>query len=195
MALLKYKGGTYEVTAEDRLWLARAVQAEGPVRADVARALVNLFAYLRSTGRHAGTLAALVRAYAQPVNPRWYEAGDLHLKAYNAAKSDIDAAKLLELARKREQLHSTRVTFSNETKRAVENALTGGYFGDVTDYAAPTVDATSKGMQPRSAAVPGKNRLWTRAVGWAGYLVDSNAAPAVALLLTVLALAALFKRG
>lgn len=170
-ARLTFRGGQYDVTPDDVMWLLRAVQAEGPVRTEVACALVNLFAYLRGTGKWSKTLGQLVRAYAQPVNPRWFVGGDLYEKSLEGV-SDSERAKLRIKAESR-VLHSARTVFTSATHDAVKHALAGPYRGDVTDYAAPRIDASRKGYAPRSAVIAGRNRLWTRAVGWAGYAVDS----------------------
>ena len=185
--------GEYEVTPEDRLWLLRAVEVEGKPREMVARALVNLFALTRSKGSSAyGTLASLVRAYAQPVNPRWFQQGDLYLAALAKAPNATAAARLRKAAKHRELVHARRMTFSPQTRAAVDAALKSGWQSDVTDYAAPTLDASKKYV-PRSEPVAGENRLWTRAVGWAGYMVrsgaDGGAGPLVAILLVLGALA------
>lgn len=190
MTAIAWNGGRYEVTDADRLWLLRAVQAEGPVQADVARALVNLFAFLRSQGDQR-TLTQVIRAYAQPVNPRWFQSGDL-FKAAAAATTTQDAlAVALDKARNRELVHSARTSFTQHVVQAVELALTQPFRSDVTDYAAAHVDATHKGYESRSTPRTGRNRLWTRAVGWAGYLIEgSGGGTAAGLLLFAVFVAA-----
>jgi hypothetical protein len=148
----------YVVTADDVLWLSRAVEAEGPPTKLVARALVNLFAWFRARhpgSAYAASLAALVRGYAQPVSPKWENEG-------TAAQ------------RERRREARERVAFSDSTVEAVREALGQGWALDWTDYAAPTLDASSKGYQPRTEAVRGKNRFWTRAPGWTGYAVTGD---------------------
>lgn len=167
----------YAPTAEDKLWLSRAVAAEGKPFAGVARALVNLFMLQRSKG-NAQTLATLVRAYAQPVNPRWFPTGDLYL-AHARTPLELDQA----LARQR--THSTRVSFGPQVVDAVEQALGTPFPTDVTDYAVPSFDASKKGYVPRTVAKPGENRFWTREPGWRGYFVDGSGALAVALAVLV----------
>lgn len=143
------RSAPYVVTPEDELWLLRAVQAEGPNYEMVARALVNLFALGRSLGS-TRTLADLVRAYAQPVNPKWAAQGTQAQVARRAAAA-------------------ARVVFSPEVTRAVERALTTSWDQDVTDYAAPGLDASAKGYVRRSEDVRGVNTLWARRPGWRGY--------------------------
>jgi hypothetical protein len=178
----------------DRLWLMRAVQAEGEPRRAVAEALVNLYALHASKGG-ASSLAEIVRAYAQPVNPRWFESGDLFRAALEKAP---EAARpvMLAAARRRERLHSTRNKFDAATLDAVAYALAGVHRTDVTDYAAPNVDAARKGYVARSDAQPGRNRLWTRAPGWAGYVAAAAPSSVVPFLIAALVLgAALAARG
>ncbi len=187
---LAFRGGSYTPTQADKLWLSRAVEAEGPVRLQVARALVNLFALLRSKG-DMRSLADVVRAYAQPVNPRWFPTGDLFLKAYSPP-TPVQLAQ----AERRRDAHATRTTFSSDTKTAVEEALSSAYASDITDYAAPTLDATKKGYVARSWPELGVNRLWTRSVGWPGYAVDGATDGWDALIaLMALALAVKMARG
>lgn len=181
-----------EASAADRLWLLRAVQAEGEPRRAVAEALVNLYAWQRSRGGKA-SLESIVRAYAQPVNPRWFEGGDLFKTALAKAPEAAKPA-MLAAARRRERFHSVRAKFDAGVIEAVAFALAGEHRTDVTDYAAPNVDATSKGYQPRSDAQPGRNRLWTRAPGWAGY-VASSAPSVLPLLLAALVLGAAVLAG
>ena len=166
----------YTVTADDALWLARAVEAEGPIQQEVAAALVNGFAFTRSRGSQL-TLRGFVRAYAQPLNPDWYLTGKLFLKSLEG-KSDAEKAELRKIAERRERIHSTRTTFTPATQAAVADALNGRVAipKNATDYAAAWVDASGKGYKPIGAAVPGVNRLWSRpgADKWAGYLVDAT---------------------
>lgn len=190
-------GKQYALTAGDRLWLMRAVQAEGPVQSQVAEALVNLFALTLERkgngtsplGGQSHSLQSLVRAYAQPVNPRWYAAGDLHLAALAKAKTPAERASLESLAEKRENFHSTRNVFDPAVIAAVESALRGRHATDVTDYAAQHIDARAKGYEARSEPRPGQNRLWTRKPGWAGYAASAAAWGASGGVLVVAALA------
>lgn len=159
--------GTYQPTKVDYTWMLRAVTSEGPVQAQVAQTLVNCFCYLRSRG-YKGSLTDLVRAYAQPVNPRWYIKGDLYLKSQRAGTAWGDAA-----ARRRERVHSTVDSFTDECFEAVENSLERGLTdvpASCTDYAAPGVDAAKKSYTLLSTDKPrGRNWLWARDMKWTGY--------------------------
>jgi hypothetical protein len=161
----------YEVTAEDRLWLLRAVAREGAVREQVAQTLINGFAF-HHAHRHMPTLTKWIRAYAQPVNPRWFPDGDLHLKWEALGKDSKLAAKL-------RIKHSSATSFTGPVIAAVDRALTLGPV-DIdprcTDYAAAWIDA-SKRMTALTPPVKGVNRLWMRhatktmpsAATWTGY--------------------------
>lgn len=119
------RGKPLTVTADDALWLARAVEAEGPPEREVAQALVNRWAWLYDLQGPTAwpTLAKLVRAYAQVVNPRWFEGGDLH-DAYTRAHPE-DARAEGERAWRREHVHSVRQDFGPSTRAAVAQALYG----------------------------------------------------------------------
>lgn len=150
---------TYAVTPDDRLWLLRAVHAEGPPHDRVAKALVNLYAQSWADGSGRSTLASLVQAYATPLMP-----------------DRVDSPPGSPLREKR-LAHRARTEFSEAAHAAVRAAMADGASDDVTDYAAWHVDAAPKGYVPRSASVPGTNRLWTRAPGWPGYTTEEAMTP------------------
>ena len=168
----------YQVTAEDALWLARAVEAEGPVQSQVAATLVNGFCFMRAHKGFKGSLTTWIRAYAQPCNPRWYAKGDLFLASI-AGKSEAEQAAGRTQASKREKVHSARNTFTQATQTAVAAALNGigaAIPPNATDYAAAHINATGKGYTALADAKGGVNRLWYRpgAQNWAGYIVDAT---------------------
>lgn len=175
---LAFDGGTYEPTHVDRLWLLRAVQVEGPPQPMVARALVNGFCWARARRRYGGQLMTWVRAYAQPVNPRWFPEGDL-LARFCANLPAPDLARERRAAELRQTVHSECVRFSPRVGAAVRDALETPYAGDVTDYAAFWINAAKKGYELRSEPMKGSNTLWTRDATWKGYRVVlcSNASP------------------
>jgi len=126
---------------DDRLWLLRAIEAEGEPRALVAQVLVNRWAWLHdeNAGKYP-RLADLVRAYAQPVNPRWYPDGSLFLDSI-AKMPESQRPSAMKRAAIRRDVHSERTTFSQATIDAVRAAL----FGPVSiplgalHFAAPSV--------------------------------------------------------
>jgi hypothetical protein len=177
MNTLEAEGVTYTPTLEDRLWLLRAVSAEGPPKDIVAQTLINGFMWARSRKRYSLTLSSWVRAYAQPVNPRWFVDGDLFRKKLLSLSDphDIECeTRRAELRRK----HSAKVRFDRQTTDAVDFALSSRpKLPTATDYAAHYV-AKDPAWQSCSDATVGQNRFWTRpaAIGWAGYSLIKFAA-------------------
>lgn len=119
------RGKTLTWDADDRLWLLRAVEAEGPPRDLVAQVLVNRWAWMwdEVPGKYT-KLAELVRAYAQPCNPAWYPEGRLFLARLEDLHESERAAAVLR-ARKRRDVISTRKQFSAAAQIAVDTALLG----------------------------------------------------------------------
>lgn len=119
------KGKTIAWDDDDRLWLLRAVEAEGPPQDLVAQTLVNRWAWLWDTtpGRYT-KLSELVRAYAQPVNPAWFPEGGLFKKQLEAAPPAQRPA-LMKQAERRRDVNATRTQFSPSTVTAVHQALYG----------------------------------------------------------------------
>lgn len=167
----------YPVKASDVLWLSRAVQAEGPVQREVAAVLLNGFMWARARKGYKGTLTDWVRAYAQPINPRWYPNGDLFAGSYERA-DPATRETLKKRAQNRANVHSTRTQFTPGTEDAVRDALNGrvlsGELLAATDYAAGSLDATRKGYTLLQSQ-PGANYIWSRpgTDGWEGYRVDA----------------------
>lgn len=117
---------SYEPTKTDRLWLLRAVQAEGEPRPDVARALVARFMVLRERDPNMyPTLTDFVQAYSQPVNPKHMRGGKLWQPLYDEAEAagDDDARAKLEEADARRRRHRAVTQFDSKTEKAVLLAL------------------------------------------------------------------------
>lgn len=64
-------GYSYQVTPEDILWLARAVQFEGGDHAST----IWTYAQRQAGFRRTSSLTSLLRAHSQPINPVWATAG------------------------------------------------------------------------------------------------------------------------
>jgi hypothetical protein len=64
-------GYRYDITAEDALWLGRSLEFEGGSPAATAWTYAQRMAALRWRG----SLASLVQAHSQPVNPKWRRTG------------------------------------------------------------------------------------------------------------------------
>lgn len=62
------KGRSYQLTSDDLLWLGRAAQFEG---GDNPAATLWTYAQRWALLGWRGSLASLVRAHSQPLNPRW----------------------------------------------------------------------------------------------------------------------------
>lgn len=158
-------GKPLQFSADDVLWLSRAVESEGEPRDLVAQVLVNRWAWLSDYRPGAyPRLADLVRAYAQPVNPRWFPQGDLFLARLEKAPTSERAA-LLQQATRRQAQHSTRVQFSAATDQAVRQALTGPITipAGALHYAAPTV--IRKDLPLLRQGRPGVNTIWGESDG------------------------------
>lgn len=124
MQIITPKGQRLRIERPDRVELARAVEAEGSPRDLVAQALVNRWAHLRDAGA-AQPLGELVRAYAQPLSPRWMPLGDRHLAAMQNAANDNERQELARRAQQRADVHAVRELFTDDTLAAVRQALGG----------------------------------------------------------------------
>lgn len=83
----------YQVTPADRLTLIRSVWKEGKPYTEVAFTLLQRFGFLYPTYK---SLSSFIRAYSQPINPRWFPNGDLHLAAISALKSKKQTSRIKE---------------------------------------------------------------------------------------------------
>lgn len=167
----------YAITASDIQWLSRAVEHEGAPQGDVAKTLVNLFAYLWTRQGEKGAskdLGTLVQAYSSPVDPLWFPDGAKHIQ-YAAKLSGAALAAENAAASRRQDVYSVQTSFSPSTIAAVKAAVSDGaiWNEDWTDYAAPSVDASSRYIQ-RTTKTPGQNTFYTRVGGWPGYVVHGN---------------------
>jgi len=164
------KGRVLPWTDGDALWLRRAVEREGEPRELVAQALVNRWAMLHDRPGPTAypSLASFVRAYAQPVNPRWFPDGDLHLAQLEAHKGrgQMHLADMHARAQFRRDEHSTRKIFRDETDQAVRQALEGPVTlpAGVTEYAADSPSARATHGAPYRA-LPGENAFWVHSPG------------------------------
>lgn len=113
------------VTDDDRLWLARAVEAEGEPRDLVAQTLVNRWAWLVDQGAFRASLGELVRQYAQPVNPRWFPDGDLAIAEMQRTTDPTERARLMQRAERRRDVFSRAQLFTQPTVAAVVKAVSG----------------------------------------------------------------------
>jgi len=70
----------YNLSLVDIEDFTRAVWREGEPRLAVAHTLLQRFACLYSGKRPYETFSEFLRAYVQPINPRWFPTGELHKK-------------------------------------------------------------------------------------------------------------------
>ena len=103
----------YTVTPTDREWFIRCLWREGKPAETVGHVLLQRFALLASTGAKYPTMTSFLRAYCQPVNPRWFPGGDLTWKAIKRAKAKGDSAAVkehIERAKRRMIYSSTPIS-------------------------------------------------------------------------------------
>lgn len=173
---------SYAPSADDELWLRRAVAGEGRVEAQVAQVLVNRFAYLLGTAvRTDGapfypTLAEFVQAYAQPINPRWMRGGDKFEERFPDASREYQ--RKLEAGHARRAVHRRMTDFDDATLTAVRTALHVGPI-DIEPgwlhYSAP--GSERPGMKPVTPPRRGTNQIFgvKGADAWGGYSVPGAA--------------------
>lgn len=82
-------GKTLEITDDVALWLMRMVVGEGGAKCSTRKtsalcwAIVNRW-FLWPGARHYSNFVDMMRAFSQPINPRWGRGGDLAIKAQEA---------------------------------------------------------------------------------------------------------------
>lgn len=118
----------YDLTSEDVLNLARALQAEGPPHAAVLWTLIQRFAFLFATGEYTN-LTAFLRAYVQPINPDWFPTGPKHA-AYareleQAGKVDEVAAERARAAKRPIKAKLPWESISATIRHLLESTLSG----------------------------------------------------------------------
>lgn len=103
----------YVVTPMDEKWFIKCIWREGKPYNAVGFTLLQRFAALYSTNRPYGTLTDFLRAYCQPINPRWLPDGDLHKARVNRLRvqgRDSDAEREIERAKKRAEYVATPIS-------------------------------------------------------------------------------------
>jgi hypothetical protein len=182
MYLLTHQGTRYEPTAEDLLWMARAVEAEGKPQELVAQTLVNGFLWARESLGSKRTLGEWAQAYSQPISPLWMPGGARYEEAMQTARDDSERAAVQAAGWRRQQEHATRTRFSPLTREAIRAALTKPprYPGAVDFAAAYVPKPESWRAFTFPAANEKTNKLWARpgALGWPGYLVQNGGSTA-----------------
>lgn len=123
------RGRQLRIDPLDLLWLRRAVAHEGEPRRLVAQVLLNRWAWgydhAHGPWQH---LRDLVRAYSQPVNPRWYPEGDLLRRkvAELTRAGELDQAReAMRRATLRRDNYQYQTAFAPEVEAAVRSAVLG----------------------------------------------------------------------
>jgi hypothetical protein len=107
----------YVITPKDKLDLTRAVAREGKPYDAVAWSLLQRFGWLYPTGQYE-TLSEFIRAYAQPINPRWFPNGDKHLaRIRNLKRKGASSTRIDE----EEDRAERRVDFASATYDDIDN--------------------------------------------------------------------------
>jgi hypothetical protein len=120
----------YVLTNNDYLTLARSVEFEGPPKVAVAWTLIQRFAYLYPTYT---SLAEFIKAYSQPINPRWFPTGQEHLALYSLLKQKND---LIGAAREDMQA-KRRVTFAATPMASIRPDTIAAIHKVFTDHTSP----------------------------------------------------------
>lgn len=90
-------GWSYELTPGDLLWAARMIEGEGGNQAGVLWTMAQRLALVHRSAPHL-TFTDLIRAYSQPINPRWSRTGDFC--AAGGPYSDTEACDERHLERR-----------------------------------------------------------------------------------------------
>lgn len=129
-------GYRYQITREDVLWLARSVQYEGGNHLATAWT----YAQRQVLFRRMGSLAALVQAHSQPVNPIWRRDGEKCRPG--GPYHGRDQCSEARLARRDEAANLPWSEISEEIRQVVTLWALGRTDNPVpraTDFADPTV--------------------------------------------------------
>lgn len=152
---------TYPISARDKLVLTRAVAREGKPYDAVTWALLQRFAWLYPSGAFE-TLADLVEAYAQPINPKWFPSGAKHKAAVRRAKTEAQKEALEDRAERRlDYADATYDEIDDKYKNVVDSILSGDKSSPVlgaVHYRASTSGADSETEARRDQLVFAENR-------------------------------------
>lgn len=111
---------TYELSEHDVITLIRAVNKEGKPQSAVTWSLLNRFAWLYPQYK---SLASFVKAYSQPINPRWFPNGDLFLSSLEKVKNRKAALSRANARVEYSKLHLDNI--SDYVKDTVYGVLQG----------------------------------------------------------------------
>lgn len=123
------KSYSYNIDDEDYLNLVRAVFFEGKPQNIILWTLLQRFAMLYSTGAYKN-LSDFLKAYVQPINPKWFTNGALH-QAYLKTLIEAGKNKEAEDEKRKAQVRVNKSkyplgNFPVASISTVDNVLSGG---------------------------------------------------------------------
>ncbi len=143
MAKIQDKAGwSYQITERDKLWAARMLVGEGGGTQDPPAVLWTMTQLLAL--RHGRSFTDLIRAYSQPINPRWLDDGQFCRPGGRNAGTEACSSTRIARRRRIQALSWEQIpaelrqvverwaagTLPNPVERAVEfadPAVTAGY--------------------------------------------------------------------
>ena len=128
----------YQITPDDVLWLARSVHKEGGNPA----ATVWTYLQRQAAGRRSSSLASLVLAHSQPVNPKWRADGEFCRPGGEYAGSQYCTPQ--QLAARAENAVRPWGAIPSDIRDVVVSGVTARLSNPVpgaTDFADPRVSA------------------------------------------------------
>lgn len=125
---LKFGNTSYVLNPDDIITLLRAVYREGPNYEAVVWSLLKRFAFYYGKGKY-NTLAGLIKAYAQPINPDWFPDGKEHLK-WLKTLSGNEKDREISNANKRVEYSKTS---EDQIPTKIKNIVYGVLNGSISD--------------------------------------------------------------
>lgn len=163
-----------ELTEDDALWTARACVGEGgegvtePELSALVSTLLRRFAVLsdaqlRSSGAlRWGSFGAFVRAFSQPVNPRWADRGTAEQQARRARIASLTWAEI-----PRQVAETVHAYLSGQRALTVPGAFDWGALSLYTSYGARASDPSSiaRAVELRESARGTREPAWVSTGG------------------------------
>jgi len=144
----------YILTETDVLDLTRSAWREGEPVAGVIHTLIQRYAatYPKKAWP---SLSLFLRDYVQPINPRWFLSGDLHIAYANRLKGE-DLERAIERAKAREQYAKTPLNKIPARYKTIVQAVLNGAIktpnAQAQHFAASTAKATETPEQQKKRA-------------------------------------------
>lgn len=170
-------GWSYELTPGDLLWAARMIEGEGGNQAGVLWTMAQRLALVHRSAPHL-TFSDLIRAYSQPINPRWQRDGEFCRPG--GPRSDTEACDERHLAR-RERITALRPEDMPDAIDFVQRWARGAVPNNVpkaVHFATPEVIARriNEGSLARVVLTDGNAYAsTTRSEAWPAHYVEIDA--------------------